>query len=601
MRLRGAGLRACLATAMAWTCIGAVPAYAVDVVLGIAGDPRLRARIEGSSLLVQGEEADILPTGQDVVAAALADYTRIVGRLYSEGYFGPTVSILLDGREASEIGPLEVPAQVGRALLVVDAGPRFEFGRAAIAPLAPGSEITDDFAVGETATTKIVRRAAEDAVEGWRDIGYAKAEVADQDIVAAHPTETLRVSLAIRPGPVVRFGNASVRGNERVRTDAILRIAGLPRGTVFDPDEIELAQARLRRTGAFTSVVIEEAEDLRAGDVLDLGIVVVEEEPRRFGFGFEISSSEGASLETYWIHRNLFGGAERLRFDLAIDGLEEEDGGIDGRIAARYEVPAIRGADTTFFGQVEIEQRDEPAFQTRGAKIDLGYLRFVNERTFLRYGVQALYEEIDDSLGRRIVTQLALPLEGTYDARDDRLDPTEGYYVRAEIKPFVGLDGSALGARLFSDARIYRGFGEEDRTVLAGRVQAGTVVGAELEDISPNDLFFSGGAGTVRGQPFQSLGVNLDDGELRAGRSFLGLSGEVRRALSDRVGAVAFLDFGAVEDGTFVSGEADYHAGAGLGVRYATPLGPIRLDVAAPVAGDTGNGLQLYLGIGQAF
>ena len=601
MRLRGAGLRACLATAMAWTCVGAAPVHAFDVVLGIAGDPALRARIEGSSLLIQGEEAEILPTGQDVVAAALADYTRIVGRLYSEGYFGPTVSILLDGREAGDIGPLEVPAQVSRALIVVDAGPRFEFGRVAIAPLAPGTEITDDFATGETATTKIVRAAADDAVEGWREIGHAKAAVAEQDIVAAHPTETLRVSLAIRPGPVVRFGEASVSGNERVRTDAILRIAGLPRGTVFDPDEIELAQNRLRRTGAFTSAVIEEAEELRAGDVLDLGIVVVEEEPRRIGFGFEISSSEGASLETYWIHRNLFGGAERLRFDLAIDGLEEEDGGIDGRLAARYEVPAVRGADTTFFGQIEFEQRDEPAFQTRGVAIDLGYLRFVNERTFLRYGIQASYEEIDDALGERTVSQIAAPLEGTYDARDNRLDPTDGYFVRAEAKPFVGLDGSGLGARLFADTRAYRGLGAEDRVVLAGRVQAGTVVGADLEDVSPTDLFFSGGSGTVRGQPFQSLGVNVDDGRLRAGRSFLGIQGEVRGRLTDRFGLVGFADFGAVEDGTFVSGQADYHAGAGLGIRYGTPLGPIRLDVAAPVAGDTGNGLQLYLGIGQAF
>ena len=601
MGLRGAGLRACLATAMALTCIGAVPAYAVDVVLGIAGDPRLRARIETASLLVQGEEADILPTGQDVVAAALADYTRIVGRLYSEGYFGPSVSILLDGREASDIGPLEVPAQVARALIVVDAGPRFSFGSTAITPLAPGSEITDDFATGELATTKIVRRAALDAVDGWREIGHAKAEVADQDVVAAHPTETLRVALAIRPGPVVRFGDASVRGNERVRTDAILRIAGLPRGTVFDPGEIDLAKARLRRTGAFTSVVIEEADDLRAGDVLDLGIVVVEEEPRRFGFGFEISSSDGASLETYWIHRNLFGGAERLRFDLAIDGLEEEGGGVDGRLAARYEVPAIRGAETTFFGQIEFEQRDEPAFQTRGVTVDLGYLRFVNERVFLRYGIQASYEEIDDALGRRTISQVAAPVEGTYDARDDRLDPAEGYFVRAEIKPFVGLDGSGLGARLFADARAYRGLGAQDRIVLAGRVQAGTVVGADLADISPTDLFFSGGSGTVRGQPFQSLGVNLDGGQLRAGRSFLGVSGEVRGRVTDRIGLVGFADFGAVEDGTFVSGTADYHAGAGLGLRYATPLGPIRLDVAAPVAGDTGEGLQLYLGIGQAF
>ena len=602
MRLHDAGFRACLGACTALMLCAGSPARALDVVLGIAGDPGLRSSLSTASLLVQGEEAGTLPTGQDVVAAARADYTRLVGRLYSEGYFGPVVRILLDGREASTIGPIDIPAQVGRALIVVETGPRFEFSRADIAPVAPGSEITDDFAVGETATTKVVKRAVDDAIEGWREAGRAKAALADQSIFADHPAETLRVAIAIRPGPVVRFGRAGVEGNERVRTDAILRIAGLPRGTVFDPGELELATARLRRTGAFRSAVIEEAEELRAGDILDLGIVVIEEEPRRIGFGFEISSSEGAALEAYWIHRNLFGGAERLRFDAAIDGLEEEDGGTDYRLAARYEVPAIRGADTTLETQVEFEQLDEPEFESRGVTLNAGFLRFVNEDITLRYGLELSYEEIEDALGERTVTQIALPLEGTWDARDDRLNPASGFYLDAEIKPFAGLDGDSLGARLFADARTYYGFGSEDAFVFAARAQAGSVAGAELEDISPTDLFFSGGAGTVRGQPFQSLGVevNGEQNEI-GGRSFVGLSAELRARLSEQFGVVAFADLGAVGENAIIDMDAEYHSGAGLGLRYATGIGPIRLDLAVPTSGETGNGLQLYLGIGQAF
>ena len=603
MRLHDAGFRACLAACTALALCAGAPARALDVVLGIAGDPRLRATLETASLLVQGEEAGTLPTGQDVVAAARADYTRLVGRLYSEGYFGPVVRILLDGREASAIGPIDIPAQVSRALIVIEAGPRFAFSRADIAPVAPGSEIDEGFAVGETATTKVVKRAVDDAIDGWREVGHAKAALADQSIFADHPSETLRVAIAIRPGPVVRFGRASVTGNERVRTDAILRIAGLPsQGRIFDPGEISLATTRLRRTGAFRSAVIEEAEELRAGDLLDLGIVVIEEEPRRIGFGFEISSSEGAALEAYWIHHNLFGGAERLRFDAAIDGLEEEEGGIDTRLAARFEVPAIRGADTTLETQVEFEQLDEPEFETRGVTVSAGFLRFVNEDITLRYGLEASYEEIEDALGERTVVQLAAPLEGTWDARDDRLNPASGFYLDAEIKPFASLSGDSLGARLFTDARTYYGFGAEDRFVLAVRAQLGSVVGADLEDISPTDLFFSGGAGTVRGQPFQSLGLDVDGQEDEiGGRSFAGLSAELRARITDRFGAVAFADIGAVGENAVIDMDAERHAGAGLGLRYATGIGPIRLDLAVPVSGDTGNGLQLYLGIGQAF
>ncbi|MEM1302787.1 MAG: BamA/TamA family outer membrane protein, partial [Pseudomonadota bacterium] len=65
--------------------------------------------------------------------------------------------------------------------------------------------------------------------------------------------------------------------------------------------------------------------------------------------------------------------------------------------------------------------------------------------------------------------------------------------------------------------------------------------------------------------------------------------------------AVAFYDFGFVSDGTLWDGDGDSHSGAGLGVRYLTPIGPLRVDLGAPTSGDTGDGIQLYIGIGQAF
>ena len=114
-------------------------------------------------------------------------------------------------------------------------------------------------------------------------------------------------------------------------------------------------------------------------------------------------------------------------------------------------------------------------------------------------------------------------------------------------------------------------------------------------------LFYSGGSNTVRGQPYKTLGVDLGGGTQIGGRSFVGLSGEIRASLSTKLGAVAFVDTGYIGAESLFDGSGKWHSGAGLGLRYKTGLGPIRFDIATPVGSTTGSGIQFYIGIGQAF
>jgi translocation and assembly module TamA len=196
---------------------------------------------------------------------------------------------------------------------------------------------------------------------------------------------------------------------------------------------------------------------------------------------------------------------------------------------------------------------------------------------------------------------ITLPAAGTWDFRDDELNATSGSYVSARVTPFAGIGSTASGLRAELDARSYRALGGDGDVVLAGRLQLGAVFGPSLAQTRSDYLFFSGGGGTVRGQPYQSLNIDLGAGTEVGGRSFLGLSGEIRIPISGPIGAVAFVDAGYIGAESFVDGSGDWHSGAGLGLRYQTGLGPIRLDVAAPVSGRTGDGVQLYIGIGQAF
>ncbi|PVA09937.1 hypothetical protein DC366_11530 [Pelagivirga sediminicola] len=588
------------ALALAASGAGALDTVRFDVV---GGDEDLLELIKSASL-VQSAQEDGRTGASDIIAAANADYAKLLSVLYEKGYYSGVINILVDGREAGGLSPFADLNGVRDVAIRVDPGRPFTFSAARVAPLAPGTELPEDFAIGKRARAPIVGRAAEAGIEGWREVGRAKAELADQSIVADHRAHTLAAELALRPGPVVRFGNLLQTTDSAVRPERLQQIAGLPTGEVFSPDDLERSAKRLRRTGAFKSVALTEAETLRAGDVMDINMNIADEKPRRFGFGAEISSNEGLGLSAFWLHRNLWGGAERLRFDTAVGGIGSQTGGIEGgidyEVAGRFERPATFGADTTLFVFGRVAREDEPNYLSDQVTLGFGFSRIVTEQLTLEAGLALRYSDEQDSLGSREFFHLLLPLKATYDSRDEPLDPAKGFYAQAELTPFVSLDDTDSGGRVYLDGRTYYQLDEGGMFTLAGRLQFGSILGASLADTPQEFLFYSGGGDTVRGQPYQSLGVPQGGG-ITGGRTFLGASAEMRVDLAGNFDPVAFFDIGYVGSESIYDDSGRWHSGAGIGIRYATGIGPIRLDVGMPVSGSTDDGVQIYIGIGQAF
>lgn len=580
---------------------GAQALEAVDFEVP-GGPPGLVEALRANSLLAEAERTGT-ESPPEIVAAALADYPRLVETLYAAGRYGGTVSIRIDGREAADMPLLALPARVDRVTVRVDPGPEFRFGLAQVAPLAPGTVLPEGFATGKVARAPVISDAARAAVDGWRAIGHAKAAPSGQDIVADHRARRLDAAIAIDPGPRLRFGRLIVPEDSAVRPDAIARIAGFPTGEVFSPAAREKVEQRLRRAGAFASVAAREAETPGPDGTLDIALRLADAKPRRFGLGAEITSLEGLALSAFWMHRNAFGGAERLRFDASVSGLGSETGGVDAALDARLDIPAVWGADTGGFVFANLERLDEPGYLATQAEIGAGVSRIFSDTLSGEIALGFSRSRTVDDLGTRDFTLVSLPTELTWDRRDNPLDPARGTFLRLDARPFAGLAGAASGLRSHADARAYASLGTGGRAVLAGRLQLGSVAGPALTETRPDLLFFSGGTGTVRGQPFQSLGVDLGGGSSTGGRAFLGASAELRFKVSDRFGAVAFADAGYVGAESFPDGSGTWHAGAGVGLRYQTGIGPIRLDVAAPLGASTGGGsaVQVYVGIGQAF
>ncbi len=139
------------------------------------------------------------------------------------------------------------------------------------------------------------------------------------------------------------------------------------------------------------------------------------------------------------------------------------------------------------------------------------------------------------------------------------------------------------------------------RSVLALRGLIGQASGVGVFGLPPDQRFYAGGSATVRGYRFQTLGPQFPDRKPTGGTAISAGTVEFRQRILSSYGIVTFLDVGQVSSNGAPFTSA-WHAGAGIGARYYTPIGPIRLDVAVPLNKlPGGDSFELYIGIGQAF
>jgi translocation and assembly module TamA len=189
-----------------------------------------------------------------------------------------------------------------------------------------------------------------------------------------------------------------------------------------------------------------------------------------------------------------------------------------------------------------------------------------------------------------------------WDFSDDLLNPTRGGRLSLLAAPYVDTLGPD---RRFAKARLThtRYLGLHDDVILALRGSVGGIGGADLDDIPADERFYAGGGGSVRGIPYQLAGPLDEDDDPTGGRSLLEVGAELRYRATESIGLVLFLDGGTVADSAVPDFSEELRWGAGPGLRYFTPIGPLRVDVGFPLNARQGvdDLFQLYLSIGQAF
>lgn len=515
--------------------------------------------------------------------------------LRSEGYYANNLS--------SRIKP---DGDTQLIVIMVETGPIFrletykvefqvptgETAPAAISPTELGIE------PGAAARSEDIVAAQRQAVRLLGTRGFPRAEVSDQKAVVDHATMTMSVVLMIDTGPAARFGALSFSGLTGVEEDYLRRLARWPLGEVFDRTKLATLRRDLSGTGLFDSVKVSEADTVGADGQLPVVAEVKERERRSLGAGVDYSSSEGAGTRFFWEHRNIFGEAERLRGDLVIAELRQE-------LSGSFIKPDIWQLDQDLRANAGIRHEDTEAFEEQTIEGFLGLERKWRDNWTVGAGTSFEYSIIDDQEGEDTFALIGLPLTARYDNSDDLLDPTTGFRIGTSLTPYVGvITESTNFLRGEVNASTYYSVLEEDRLILAARGTLGSIAGEETDDIPATKRFYAGGGGSVRGYEFRTLGPLDENDDPLGGRSIVEVGFEARVKVTDEIGIVPFVEGGNVFDDEVPDFSEELQWAAGLGFRYYTAVGPLRLDVAVPVNprdDDIDDAFQFYISLGQAF
>jgi translocation and assembly module TamA len=560
----------------------------------------VRSRFDELSALEDGDgRAD---NRAEVGQRARADRQLLLDILNGQGFFDADVRLTAEA-PAAEGAPLTV-------ILTVVPGRRYFLGQIAFEakPVEPADLITKNFVPksGDPIVADTILAAEANISVKLPENGYPFAKVGQRDILLDGDVGTGDYTLPVETGARSYFGQIRSEGKEAFGADHVALLRRFKTGELYDSLKVDDLRAALVATGLLSTVSVEPVPGAgTAPDGTPYADLLVRQEagpPRTLAASAGYGTGQGFRVEGSWTHRNLFPPEGSLTV-AGVLGTQEQAASIGfaranaGKRDRNIEITLAAlhsnyDAFSAYTGRLAATMSyvSTPIWQkkfTWAASVEL----------------LATYEsEFDFSSGmrdRRLYYVAALPGQIGFDRSNSLLDPTSGYRLTLRVSPEASLgSGAQFYARTMLDASYY--FPATDSLVLAARARIGSIAGIERANLAPSRRYYGGGGGSVRGFGYQRLGPKDPNGDPIGGRSTNEAAVEARYRFGN-YGVVAFVDAGQVYESS-IPKFTDWRFAAGIGGRFYTNFGPVRLDVATPFNRQPGESrFSVYVSIGQAF
>jgi len=417
----------------------------------------------------------------------------------------------------------------------------------------------------------------------------------DYRVVVDHKTHSADVIFTLEESPTVTIGEITFKDLKSIDEDYFRDRLSIKEGDCFKRHRIDIARLSLIQTNLIVSATakIKPPTDNK----VPIEITIVERHHRTIGAGVGYESDEGFGVSTEWEHRNMMNRGQKLGFDIHLAQKAQ-------RLSSTLIFPHFKRNDQsiTFYSDLEREETD--AFESKTGTMGMVLARQLTPKLSGFVGIeQALSKVLEDNEEDRFAL-LSLPASLEYDQRNDPLDPQSGWVIAGRIQPYLDTHNtSATFVKSTLAASAYVTFNEMAlRPTIAIRSAVGSISGIDRKDVPADIRFYTGGGGSVRGYPYQSLGPLTDD-DPDGGMSFSEVSFETRLRWGKNWGGVLFIDGGTAYEDEFPQWGNDIRWGVGIGIRYYTSFAPIRFDIGVPLdkRDDIDDDYQLYISIGQAF
>ena len=572
--------------------------WAVEGISGVGNAEELLATFRKQSTL-EAERKKAANAAQ-ISRRAGADADLLTELLRSQGYYDAAV----EPRTERVDGGL-------RVVLAAEPGQQYRFVTVDLPGLAAAGEdaakLRNAFGVkpGDPVIASDVIAAGAALTRALGQNGFAEAKIGEQQVEINHQTHFASLVLPVDPGPVARFGTIRVSGSPPFSARHVATIARFKRGDLFKQSKIEDLRRALIATTLVSSADIQLVP-VNGGRVVDLAVKLEPAPSHTIAGEVGYGTGQGARVEVSWTDRNFFNpeGALTLR---GVAGTREQ------LAAVQFRRSNFMRRDQVLNLQASAGHQKFDAYEARTILLSGNIERQSNfiwqKRWTWTYGAELLATDeqgaftISGIKETRTFLIAALPLSLGYDGSDSLLDPTRGFRLSGRLSPELSAHGGEFTyARAQIDASSYRPL--SDSVVLAGRVRLGTIFGASAFDVAPSRRFYSGGGGSVRGYGYQQLGPKDVDGDPIGGRGLaeFGLETRIRlKQFGGNFGIVPFFDGGSLTTRSLPN-FSHWRLAAGVGVRYYSSFGPIRIDLGVPLNRQKGDGpVAVTVSLGQAF
>jgi translocation and assembly module TamA len=649
--------RTALAFVFAVTALGSF-AYAADpqpykVDFASVGNGDMDATLKTTSdLLSLRGTAPVSPFG--LIARARSDVDRLKTAVESFGYYQSTVAIKINGMlltnpalgDALNVLPKGSDAQVSIGFTL---GPLYHLGRIDIDGELPDAVRNAlGLTTGEPAVAATVLAGGARLLNALQERGYAFAQVDAPVAYEAADTPVLDVRFHVVAGAKVNIGEVRMQGLQRVHESLLRARVTLHTGDPYSPSAIERARHDLLGLGVFGQVSVQIGTAVDESGGVPITFNFRERLRHAIGVSAAYSSDLGGSGGVTWTDRNVFGNAEQLSFAASVINLGGSDTtGVGYDTSVKYLMPDFGHRDQSLQFAVGAIKQSLQAYDQTALTTSVTLARKISSQWTVSVGGATTEEKITQITSEEICqkgqtlcrttdaitagqiaagdtlvpisttyyyTLLALPMSVGFDSTNlasPLEDPHRGLRASVSVTPTLAL-GHPNSLFVISQIKASAYFDldhllptDPGRTVLAGRAVAGLAEGANELSLPPDQRFYAGGSGTIRGYAYQSVGPKFNDPDQTpiGGTAITAGSLELRQRFGTSWGAAVFVDAGQVSASLkAVAGEFDI--GAGVGLRYYTPIGPIRLDVAVPtkrLPPPYDNAFEIYIGLGQSF